>query len=93
MGRVLYLLSYVSYLKSLNNVVEDCFSSVRVNPDLSKHLTELKKNFEGTDLSETLKFHVTLESIHRVFEKIWDRYKIYILSYPKYNENLKKNCS
>ena len=41
-------LPYVSFLKSLNNVIEDCFSTGRVNSDW---------------VEETLKFHVTLEHI------------------------------
>ena len=108
------IMKYVSALKGMNKVVENCFSTRKVSTETEKHLIELRALFEGTDLSETLKVHVILEhvkdclatlkdgrglgiwseqsgeSIHREFLEYWSRYKINLLSDPKYGDRLIK---
>lgn len=58
---VLSLIRFVSALKSMNKLVDSCFSTRIVNHDFKKHLNELAKTFQGTELSETLKIHILLD--------------------------------
>ena len=110
----LILQPYVAFLKSMDKVVVDCFSTGKVGTDLKSHLSDLQVHFEATGLSETLKIHVVLkhipeclaplnghgfglyseqagESIHRVFLRIWSRYKINDIEHPDFRENLRKS--
>ena len=110
----LILQPYVAFLKSMDKVVVDCFSTGKVGTDLKSHLSDLQGHFEATGLSETLKIHVVLkhipeclaplnghgfglyseqagESIHRVFLRIWSRYKINDIEHPDFRENLRKS--
>ena len=57
------VMPFVAALKGLDLVVGDCFSTKKVSPDTSKHIEELRKLFDGTGLSETLKIHTILEHI------------------------------
>ena len=47
----------------MNKVVDDCFYTRRIGPELDKHIEELRKMFRGTEVSETLKIHVALHHI------------------------------
>ena len=100
--------------KSMDKIVQDCFSTAKVSEDLSSDIKDLNRLFEGTEINETLKIHVILhhlehclsnisngrglglvseqagESIHRVFLKNWNRYKIDLISDSSYPERLKK---
>lgn len=62
---------YVSFLQAMNNVVTDCFSTGKVDREtLDKHLQDLRIQFSGTDLSETLKLHCILEHIPECLETL-----------------------
>lgn len=53
----------ISAFKSMNKVVQDCFSTNEVGSELDKHINELNKNFKSTGVSETLKMHVLLKHL------------------------------
>ena len=59
----LVLQPYVAFLKGMDKVVSDCFSTGKVGTDLESHLSELQLYFNATGLSETLKCHVVLNHI------------------------------
>lgn len=56
---------FVSVFKSMNKVVESCFSTKKYGSvsDLAKNIDELKKTFKAIDVSETLKIHVALHHL------------------------------
>lgn len=48
----------------MNEVVHSCFSTTRKNNvDLAKNIEDLKKFFDATDVSESLKIHIILNHI------------------------------
>lgn len=59
----LCLVPFISTLKSMDKVVNCCFSTKQVGVDLEKYIRELNRNFEATNLSKTLKLHVTLDHL------------------------------
>ena len=62
---------FISAFKAMNKVVKSCFSSKKVNlKDLRRNIVELKKTFEATEVSETLKIHVILNHIEQCFELV-----------------------
>ena len=65
-------IKYVPALKGMNKVEEDCFSTRKASPDTSKHISELKTLFEGSDLHETLKIHVILNHVEDCLATIED---------------------
>ena len=54
---------FVSTFKSLNKVVMGSFSNQSPSEDIDKYIKELRKCFEATKVSETLKIHVVLYHI------------------------------
>ena len=59
----LELMPFVSAIKAMNKVVDDCFSTKLKNDELDTHIYNLKKCFEGTELAETLKIHVIFKHL------------------------------
>ena len=59
----LVLQPYAAFLKGMDKVVSDCFSTGKVGTNLESHLSDLQLYFNATGLSETLKCHVVLKQI------------------------------
>lgn len=57
----LIVIPFVNTFKTMDKIVGACFSVRQVDStDLEKNICELKKNFEATGVSESLKIHVLL---------------------------------
>lgn len=58
------LVPFVSALKACDKLVNNCFSTKKVNYDvLSSEISNVKKAYEATEMTETLKIHVLLDHL------------------------------
>lgn len=70
----LRILPFIHFLKSMNKVVQDCFSIKCNEVDLDFHIKELRKSFEAIEsLTQTLKIHVTLKHLKHCLVSLEER--------------------
>ena len=57
--------AFVSSFKKMNEIVHNCFSITRKNNDvdIARSIEELKKAFDATEVSESLKIHIILNHL------------------------------
>jgi hypothetical protein len=59
----LQVVPFISALKAMNKIVDDCFSTRKVGMALREDVENLKKTFKATGISETLKVHITMNHL------------------------------
>lgn len=70
----LALVPYIAAFKAMDEMVKFCFSVKDIDPDvnINKILNELERCIKATEVSKTLKLHVTLSHIKQCLEFIGD---------------------
>lgn len=61
------IIPFISTFKALNKIVRDAFSYSKPSSDLDKYIIDLRKCFQATGVTETLKIHVVLYHIKDAF--------------------------
>lgn len=57
------LVPYVSALKAMDKIVSSTFSTTQIDSNLDNNIEELKRAYESTEVSTTLKIHVVIEHL------------------------------
>lgn len=60
---VLKIEPFIAVFKTMNKIVECCFSTSIVNNDLPKYIAELRVFYKALDMAQTLKIHIVLEHL------------------------------